>query len=191
MADRAVYFDDLLAMDRLRSATYEVIEPPGAALACIDASARRGPDWYFARRWIPVREGRRQFYATIDRMEAAGFRFRIETTRARPTAPAASAAESDEEWLRASELLADLEPAERRVHESLFPEEARLLALGYDWDDQDVYVRGLPVAADAFGRRIETAENGVFEWVRVPDEFTWRRYPLQRITSAAAIARGT
>lgn len=193
MADRAVPFDELVATQALRDRSYVVLEPPATGLACVDLSARAGPDWFFARRWIPVREGRRQLYRTLDRIEAAGFRFRVRPAPrilAQPNGGALDPAEGP--WLRASRFVAGLEPEERVVYRELFPEEAGLLEAGYDWDGEGVWVRKKRLAPDAFGRILEATEEWLYEWVRVEDESTWRRYPLQALTRwATGSPRGT
>lgn len=190
MGDRTVLFDDLLKMSSLRSRTFELIEPPGAGLVCVDLAARNGADWYFARRWVLVRAGRRQLFRTVDAAEAAGFRFLVHRA---PRVPPARSPPSDEEPdpIPAGEFFASLDEAEREVHRALFPEEAELLSSGYDWDALHVYRNGAALRPDPFGRILETTAGAVWEWVRIEDEGTWRRYPLQRLTPSTWVPLGT
>ena len=182
MPDRCVLFSDLLAMPHARQRGYVVHEPPGLGLACLDARSRVGPDWLFARRWVSVRGGSRELYRWIDRLEAAGFRFRVATGPPKALRAAERAWDGLEELnLRASEMQNDLTPEERRLHAELFPEETRLLERGYDWDGEHVYRKGAVLCRDAFGRVLDTDGDMLYEWVRVEDEFTWRRYPLERV----------
>lgn len=91
--------------------------------------------------------------------------------------------------LRASQLQRELSTEEQRVHAELFPDELDWLRRGYDWDADHVYKRGIPLALDAFGRVLEEVEGVLYEWVAVPDEATWRRYPLQRLRTTTPKVR--
>lgn len=182
MTDRCVFFSELLEYPDARQRSYVVVDPPGTGLACIDATLRRGPDWYFARRWFVTRGGPRELYRALDRLEARGFRFRVVAAlrprRGPPDPP------TPELRLRARAFLDELSAEERHVHRELFPDEWDLLAAGYDWDPDHVYRDGEALRPDAYGRVLETAGGILYEWVHVADEFTWRRYPLERVRVA-------
>lgn len=189
VVDRTVLFDEILALAGPRERTYEVLEAaPGSGLVCVDLSARRGPDWFFARRWILVREGRRLLYRTLDRIEAAGYAFRVRPRpRLLPEGQTLDPAWGNE---RASRLRQELDEEERHLNDELFPEAAGLLSQGYDWDARTVYKHGQALPRDAYGRVLESTPHAVWEWVCVPDELTWRRYPLQRIARATWASLG-
>lgn len=182
MADHTLFFEELLRTPNLRAKTYVVQEIPGRGLSCIELSARRLEDWFFARRWVSTRTGRRLLFWLLDEVEAQGFRFQVSRS-AGSEAPLGTA--EGEDWARASEQWASLNPEERRIHTELFPTEARLLNAGYDWDDRGVYRNGVALAADPTGRILEARDDTVHEWVRVPEEFTWRRYPLYALPHPA------
>lgn len=171
MADHTLLFDELLATPNLRAKSYVVHEMANRGLACVELCARRLEDWFFARRWIVTRNGRRLLFWLLDDVEGHGFRFRVHHGSSGPTQP-------EEPWTRAAEQWEALSAEERQIHASLFPEEDRLLQLGYDWDHANVYRLGIPLLPDASGRILEEADGLVAEWVRVPEEFTWRRFPL-------------
>lgn len=187
MADRCIFFDELFSFPNARTRTYSVQEPPGMGMACIDASCRVQGDWYFARKWILLRGGPRLLYRALDRLEAAGFRFRVTAPRNKGPTPA-EVAQAQREFKeldgRASGLYADLNEREKAIHRELFPEESHLLNRGYDWDRRAVYKDGAPIGRDGSGRCVERDGGVVYEWVPVPEEFTWRRYPLERIDEA-------
>lgn len=187
VADRTVFWDEFVRTPNLRAKTYVVHEPAATNLACVELRARRLEDWFFARRWVSIRAGRRLLYWLLDEVEAHGFRFQVGTAKPPEGAPATL----DEPWNRASRLWAELTEEERRVHRELFPQEAQLLESGYDWDHEAVYRSGTALARDGMGRWIEEQEGVVYEWVRVPEEWTWRRYPLYVIrqpTASSALA---
>jgi hypothetical protein len=183
VVDRCVFFDDLLARPRGRLRSYELIASPAEALTCLDVQLRDGDDWYFARKWVRTPVGSRELFRTIDRLDAAGFRFRVAMgDRRRPTSNDVEKFRQEfDEPMHALALLSGLSPEERRLHRDLFPEEAALLDAGYDWDWEHVYKDGQPLPRDAFGRVLERADGILYEWARVADEFSWRRYPLERI----------
>lgn len=172
MADHPLLFDDLLRTPNLRSKTYVVQEVAGRGLACIEVQARRLEDWFFARRWVVTRNGRRLLFWLLDEVEAHGYRFQV--TRGLP----AQSDDAEEPWMRASGQWKALTEEERRIHSELFPEEDQLLQSGYDWDHENVFREGVALKADDAGRYLEEFGGMVYEWVRVPEEFTWRRYPL-------------
>lgn len=177
MADQTMFVDELLRISNLRAKTYVVHEPPGTGLACVELRARRLEDWFFARRWVSIRAGRRLLYWLLDEVESHGFRFQV--TSAQSDGDGGPARQ--EPWHRASRLWAELTEEERRVHRELFPQEAALLEAGYDWDHDAVYRSGTPLPRDGMGRWIEEHEGIVYEWARVPEEWTWRRYPLYKV----------
>ncbi len=178
MPDCCLFFDDLLRQQVLRQRSYEIRPTANGDLSCVEASARRGQDWLFARRWVRTTSGQRELYRLLDHLESIGFHFRISTL----IPPARLASEDPEDFsVRASALLSGLSPEERRLHVELFPEEASLLRAGYDWDNASVYRDGVALAADSHGRVMEAAGGILYEWVRIPAEVTWRRYPLERI----------
>lgn len=161
-------------LPNLRARTYVVQEAALQGLACVEASARRAEEWFFARRWVSIRAGRRLLYWVLDEAESRGFRFRVAATPRAPLLPAPV----DRPWTRASAAWAALSEEERRIHHELFPQERALLEEGYDWDDRGVYLRDEPLPRDHAGRILETRESIVYEWARVDEEWTWRRYPL-------------
>ena len=171
MADRTLIFDDLLNTPNLRAKSYVVHETTNVGLACIELCARRLEDWFFARRWVSTRSGRRLLFWLLDEVEAHGFRFRVKPGPLQPS-------QGEEPWTRAAQQWSTLSPEERRIHTELFPEEDSLLRQGYDWDHAHVYRLGIPLQRDESGRILEETDGFVSEWVRVPDEFTWRRFPL-------------
>lgn len=171
MADQTLVFEDMLRMPNLRAKNYQVTEPAGSGLVCVDLSARRQEDWFFARRWANVQTGRRLLFQLLDEVESRGFKFQV-------TQEHAEARGTKEPWQRASENVGKLSADERRIYVELFPNEENLLSQGYDWDHQHVYTRDGPLQPDAHGRVMEERSGAVYEWVRVPEEFTWRRYPL-------------
>jgi hypothetical protein len=175
VADVTMLFDDLLRFANVRSRSYVVVEPAGTGLACVELSARRVEDWFFARRWVVVQQGRRLLYRLLDEIEGEGFHFRI---RPVPRAVGTSDAPTPEPWALASVNWARLSAEERRIHRELFPQEETWLHDGYDWDHGRVYRSGVPLPLDAQGRCVEQVGTTVYEWVRIIDEWTWRRYPL-------------
>lgn len=175
MADVTLLFDELQRTSNLRSKTYVVHENKAAGLACVELSARRADDWFFARRWIGIRQGRRFLYWLLDELESHGFRFQIhQVSNGVPVRTQGS----DEPWALASVNWAALTQEERRIHRELFPQEEMLLSAGYDWDHAAVYKGGAAIVRDPHGRLLEETGGVLYEWVRVPDEYTWRRYPL-------------
>lgn len=169
--------------------TYELHERPG--LACLDARLRAGSDWCFGRRWVRTHANQRELFRLVDRVEALGFRFRTGGETGRPaTKDEVAKIEGESLDLRASLLLAGLTAEERRVHAELFPDEHALLSNGYDWDGRHVYRRGQALDRDPFGRVLDVEGGVLYEWVHVRDEFTWRRYPLERVRPTLT-ARGT
>lgn len=190
MADRCVFFDDLLTLPNGAQRTYEVRDR-GLGIICIDARMRCGPDWFFARRWVRSAPGARELHRTLDRLEMRGFRFHVQTALAGgPTFDEMerAARSMDEVSVRASAVAADYSDEERRLHEELFPQEHELLVRGYDWDKEHVYRVGQRLPRDAYGRIVEVDEGVVHEWVRVPQEFTWRRYPIGRVAPPARVS---
>lgn len=185
MADACLFLEELLSFANGRMRSYDLISSRDG-LACIDARLRAGPDWYFARKWVAYRGSARPLYRLIDQVEGAGFRFRVESYARRPN-PRPVEEPAD---LRASALRAGLAEEERKIHAELFPDEARLLDAGYDWDGRFVYKQGVPLAPDAFGRILDRDAGILYEWVPIPDEGTWRRFPLERIREAITV-RGT
>lgn len=172
--DQTLFFDELLQLPNLRARGYVLQELPLQGLACIEASARRGEDWFFARRWVSTRAGRRLLYWVLDEAESRGFRFRVATSdRGSPAAPL-----PETPWVRATEAWSGLTDEERRIHRDLFPHEVRFLESGYDWDERAVYRSGEALPRDPAGRVLETLDGVVHEWARVDEEWTWRRYPL-------------
>ncbi|MBI2078238.1 MAG: hypothetical protein HYT80_07720 [Euryarchaeota archaeon] len=182
MADRTLFFDDLLRTPNLRAKSYVVQEPLPNNMACVELSARRSEDWFYARRWVSTRTGRRMLYWILDDVETSGFRFRIVT---RPRTGPGGPGEAEQRWQRARANWAELSEEENRLHRELFPQEYRLLERGYDWDHAAVYRDGLPLSVDALGRCLEEDEGVVHEWVRIPEEWTWRRYPLYALLPKA------
>jgi hypothetical protein len=172
VADRTLLFGELLVMPNLRAKTYVVHEGAQGQASCIELSARRLEDWFFARKWVPTGAGRRLLFWQLDEVEARGFRFHVARSPGLRTGP------PEEPWERAARQWAGLSPDEQRLHAALFPDEERLLRLGYDWDHAGVYRSGEKLAPDASGRILEDAEGFVHEWVKVVQEFTWRRFPL-------------
>jgi len=164
VADHPLLFDDLLNTPNLRAKSYVVHEASDRGLACIELTARRLDAWFFARRWIVTRNGRRLLFWLLDEVEAHGFRFRVKQgpLATNPT---------EEPWVRAADQWDSLDSEERQIHAELFPQ-------GYDWDHVHVYRLGAPLVADESGRILEEVDGMVTEWVRVPEEFTWRRFPL-------------
>lgn len=181
LADHTVFLNELLSMSDLRTRSYTVTERPLGGLAALDVSARSGGDWYFARTWIPIHHGRTALYGALDRVEAAGFRFRIQSHAATDTFPHQSEAPRSP---TAKQSWAQLTPREQEIHRELFPDEARLLATGYDWDARHIYHDGVALRPDAAGRILEHDADIEYEWVPVPSEHTWRRYPLRRLSPA-------
>lgn len=171
VTDHTLLFDELLNTQNLRAKSYVVHESGDRGLACIELSARRLEDWFFARRWIVTRNGRRLLFWLLDEVEAHGFRFRVKQGPVQPSGV-------EEPWVRAAAQWDALDPDERQIHAELFPEEEKLLQQGYDWDHEHVYVQGVPLRPDDSGRLLEEVDGVVTEWVRVPEEFTWRRFPL-------------
>ena len=171
VADHTLLFDELLKTQNLRAKSYVVHESADRGLACIELSARRLEDWFFARRWVVTRNGRRLLFWLLDEVEAHGYRFRVKQGPIHPTGP-------EEPWMRAAAQWDALDAEERQIHAELFPEEDRLLRQGYDWDHANVYRHGLPLRPDESGRILEEVDGFVTEWVRVAEEFTWRRFPL-------------
>lgn len=184
MTDETLLFDELLQLPNLRARSYVVHELALQGLACIEASARRGEDWFFARRWVSIRAGRRLLYWVLDDAESRGFRFRVATV---PRASAGVAPAQGRPWARASDAWARLSDEERRLHRELFPHEEDFIRRGYDWDDRAVYRSGEELPRDPVGRILETENGTVYEWARVDDEWTWRRYPLY-VTAILAAA---
>ena len=174
MADHTLLFDELLRLQNLRAKSYVVQEPLQNGMACVELTARRGEDWFYARKWLATRTGRRLLYWLLDEVESHGFRFRIVARPRLPEVPN----EKEEPWQRARGCWAELTEEERRIHQDLFPQEDQLLDRGYDWDHEAVYRDGRPLPFDALGRCLEEDEGIVHEWVRIPEEWTWRRYPL-------------
>ncbi len=164
-------FDELLNTPNLRAKSYVVHETGDRGMACIELSARRLEDWFFARRWIVTRNGRRLLFWLLDDVEAHGFRFRVKQ------GPLASNP-TEEPWMRAADQWDALDKEERMIHAELFPEEDKLLGQGYDWDHLHVYRLGAPLQPDESGRILEEVDGVVTEWVKVSEEFTWRRFPL-------------
>jgi hypothetical protein len=41
-----------------------------------------------------------------------------------------------------------------------------------------VYKEGRPLPRDQYGRLVEETDGVLYEWARIMDEYTWRRYPL-------------
>lgn len=171
VADRTLLFDDLLNMPNLRAKSYVVHETRDRGMACIELCARRLEDWFFARRWIITRNGRRLLFWLLDEVEAHAFRFRVQSRTPTASPP-------EEPWVRAAKQRSALDSEERLIHAELFPEEERLLDAGYDWDHENVYRFDVPLLPDESGRILEEVDGFVVEWVRVPEEFTWRRFPL-------------
>jgi hypothetical protein len=171
VTDRTVLFDDLLNTPNLRAKSYVVHEATDRGLACIELCARRLEDWFFARRWVVTRSGRRLLFWLLDEVEAHGFRFRVKQG-------GAPSDREEEPWLPAAQQWSALSPEERSIHAELFPEEEKRLREGYDWDHAHVYRFGAPLRPDESGRILEEVDGFVTEWVRVPEEFTWRRFPL-------------
>lgn len=184
MADRTMLFDEMLTEPNLRSKVYEVEEPPGARLVCVELTGRRGPDWFFARRWVSVAGSRRLLFRELDRCERAGFRFAV-ATGPPPTPGAPPMGEQDHRYQRARGFYEELEDDEKEIYAELFPAEIRLLSCGYDWDHERVWRDGQAIEPDAHGRILERCEDVLWEWVRVDEEFTWRRYPLERLRTVA------
>jgi hypothetical protein len=181
MADETRLFEDLLTEPNLRSKVYELEEPEGTGLACIELAARRGPHWLFARTWIRVSAGRRLLFQTLDACERWGWRFAVASAPPpAPDAPVPAEAAS----LRASSFFGSLDDEEKALYQELFPAETDLLARGYDWDQSVVWRNGQALGRDPYGRLVEHAEGFIWEWVRVDEEFTWRRYPLERLRPA-------
>jgi hypothetical protein len=186
VADACIFLEELLSLPKGRMRSYDLIGSRDG-LACVDARLRMGQDWYFARKWVTYRGSARPLYRLIDQVEAAGFHFRVESYTRRPE----SRTNPDESLeLRASVLRAGLAEEERRIHAELFPDEARLLDAGYDWDGRFVYKGGAILAPDPFGRILDRDLGVLYEWVPIPDEGTWRRFPLERIREAITV-RGT
>ena len=184
VTDETLFFDDLLRLPNLRAKSYVVQEPVSNNMACVELTARRAEDWFYARRWVSTRTGRRMLYWILDDVETSGFRFRIVT---RPRALGAPG-EPEEPWQRARANWAELSDEERRLHRELFPHEHLFLERGYDWDHAGVYRDGLAIPVDALGRCLEEDDGVVHEWVRIPDEWTWRRYPLYALFTKAQAA---
>jgi hypothetical protein len=191
VADRCLFFEDLLRVPGGSRRTFELHERPGTGLSCVDVRLRTGRDWCFARRWIRAGGNARELYRTIDRLEDLGFRFHVRTQRSAALSPGdlKNALGPEPLDVRASLLLEGLTPEERRLHAELFPEEHALLARGYDWDAAHVYRHGQALGTDAFGRVLDADGDVLYEWVRIEDELTWRRYPLERLRPALT-ARG-
>jgi hypothetical protein len=175
VADSTVLFDDLIRTSNLRSKTYVVQENKESGLACVELSARRADDWFFARRWVTIRQGRRFLYWILDELETAGFRFQVHQV---PNLISVQTPASPQPWALASTNWASLSAEERRIHVDLFPQEELLLRAGYDWDDCAVYKEGRPLPRDQYGRLVEETDGVLYEWARIMDEYTWRRYPL-------------
>jgi hypothetical protein len=175
MTDKTYLFDELLTEPNLRSKVYELTELDEAPMVCVELTARRGNDWFFARRWVSIGGSRRLLYRLVDDCERWGFRFAVATGAADE-----AAAPSPTIHTRASEFVAALDAEEREIYHELFPEETRLLAAGYDWDARSVWIDGRALTPDAYGRILERSDGFLWEWVRVDEEFTWRRYPLER-----------
>jgi len=189
VADRCLFFEDLLRLTARGHRRFELVERPAAGLTCIEARVRSGPDWCFARRWIRTASNARELYHAIDRLEALGFRFDVRTQDAHALRSGDVVPEPELARLRASRLLAGLTEEERRVHAELFPDEHKLLRQGYDWDAHHVYRGGVSLAPDVFGRILDVDADILYEWVRVEDEATWRRYPLERVRALTARGR--
>jgi hypothetical protein len=185
VADQCVLLEDLLNLEGGSVREFEVRASPRPGLVCVDVRLRRGMDWYFARRWL--RRGLRphELYHWLDRLERAGYRFAVS---AGPRVPPVRR-DPAEAGIRASHMRAGLSAAEERLHAQLFPQEAALLACGYDWDMDAVYRDGRPLAADAYGRILDEANGMLYEWVRVLDELTWRRYPLEPMRGRRGYSR--
>lgn len=188
MADRCLFLDDLLRWRDAAAREYELHASPRGALTCIDARARRGADWGFARRWIATDAGPRALFRLIDLLEAHGYRFRLRSVE--PGSPTRREAHAmlegvEDPLLRASQAQAGLTEDERRLHAELFPQEADLLARGYDWDASRVYRDGVALEPDEHGRFLDVDEGVLHEWIRVADELAWRRYPLRRVAAWA------
>lgn len=175
-------------MGELLSLTYTVRDVPERGLAAVDLAARRGADWFLARKWVRTHGGARALYRFLDRVEMHGFRFAVKRGPApQPTGPGWPAERQfDPCGASAAQLHAQLTAEERQIHRELFPEEARLLECGYDWDSAGAYRHGSPIPQDDAGRRLETDAGTLYEWVRVPEEYTWRRYPLERLAPQVA-----
>lgn len=171
MADRCVLFETLVETRGLRSKKYTLYDPPG--LACIELVARQGVDWLFARKWVPTDSGRRLLFWLLDEVESHGFRFHVSTSR-----DPVLAREESGPWVGARAAYFALADHERHIHDELFPDESALLREGYDWDHRAPSRNGVPFMPGVEGRRLEVTGGMVYEWVRVPDEFTWRRFPL-------------
>ncbi|HEX9816588.1 MAG TPA: hypothetical protein VGB18_06385, partial [Candidatus Thermoplasmatota archaeon] len=114
MADHPLLFDDLLNTPNLRAKSYVVHEASDRGLACIELTARRLDAWFFARRWIVTRNGRRLLFWLLDEVEAHGFRFRVKQgpLATNPT---------EEPWVRAADQWDSLDSEERQIHAELFP----------------------------------------------------------------------
>ena len=186
MADRCLFFEDLLSLPSTVQKTYEVHDP-GFGLVCLDARARQAGDWFYARRWVRAAPHRRELYRTLDRLEHRGFVFLVRRLPAGAKRDGAGETEAalDAFRVRASVVAAGYTAEERRLHRELFPEESDLLACGYDWDADHVYRDGRTLSPDPYGRLLEEDQGAVHEWVRVPEEFTWRRYPIGRVAADA------
>jgi hypothetical protein len=183
MPDRTFLFDELVTEPNLRGKVYEVSNSPDGGLACVDLTARRAGDWFFARRWLPVRGGRRLLFRLLDECERHGWRFAVSTGDAGDPPLRELKAQSKP----ASNFVAELDDEEKELYGDLFPEETRLLSRGYDWNHERVWRHGKPFETDPYGRILERDEGVLWEWVRVDEEFTWRRYPLERIRTAATL----
>ncbi len=187
MADRTMLFDELLTEPNLRSKVYEVEDDGARRLVCVELTGRRGPDWFFARRWVSVAGSRRLLFRELDRCERAGFRFAVASGPA-PTPAPPPMGEQDHRYQRAGTFYEQLEDDEKSIYAELFPAEIRLLSRGYDWDHEAVWRDGVRLERDAHGRILERVDGVLWEWVRVDEEFTWRRYPLERIRNVTVTA---
>jgi hypothetical protein len=182
MADQCLTWDAILQKTNTTSRCYEIHE--AGTHAALSLRARRGSDWFFARRWVDTAKGRRNLYRIIDVAETAGYRFQCAPRPATTIPPPI-----DHPATRAADLWAQLTPVERGIHRDLFPDESRLLDAGYDWDNQHVYHHGATLQPDRLGRLLETEGETIYEWVRVPSEHTWRRYPIDTMPKEGTVAR--
>jgi hypothetical protein len=170
LSDRCIPFENHFhRARRLRKKAYEVVDRGDRA--ALDLRGTDGQDWYFARTWVSSLGRPPALYAVLDGVETHGYRFHVRPKRADATEPEAPD-------LRASELRASLSPEEERLMDELFPEEVVLLRSGYDWNRAQVFLNEVALRPDEWGRLIEDVGGWRYEWAAVPDEGTWRRYPL-------------
>lgn len=191
VADYCVHFEAALDMRHVREKSYVVHSSSDGALACVELRARKAVDWWFARRWVPVYGSHRPLYRLLDEVEARGFRFRVSgNTRKQGVSGTGHVVGMPEPpWVKASQLVDGLAEDERAIHAELFPEEAELLKRGYDWDPENVYVHDVPLGRDPHGRVLERDEDMLYEWAWSDDDYTWRRFPLERVRLGLMVPR--